>query len=93
MQQYHFSQVISSTFDLHADGHIPLFMFTNHTLDLLRGYRVPYGLFNLEFVETLVWPLCLRTDLNVLDILGIQYVVAFFPLLLVIAVFVIVRLK
>lgn len=68
-------------------------MFTNHTLDLLRGYRVPYGLFNLDFVETLVWPICLGADLNVLDILGIHYVVAFFPLLLVIAVFVIVRLK
>jgi len=83
------TKTITKWKDLHADGHIPLFMFTNHTLDLLRGYRVPYGLFNLDFVETLVWPICLGTDLNVLDILGIHYVVAFFPLLLVIAVFVI----
>ena len=86
-----YSQVIASTFDLDADQHIPLNLITNSTDALLNAYRVPYGIFNLNFLERFIQPLCLGTNLNALDILQLDYLVAFFPLLMIIVVIVIMK--
>jgi len=87
-----YSQVIASTFDLNADRHIPLNLIINNTDALLNAYRVPYGIFNLNFLERFIQPLCLGTSLNALDILQLDYLVAFFPLLMIIVVLIIMKI-
>ena len=90
-----YSQVISSTFDLSADGQIPITRITHSnrtTLDLLRAYRVPYGIFNLEFIEGLLDPFCLGY-LNTLDALMLDYAVALFPLVMIVVVLICFKLK
>ena len=79
-----YSQVISSTFDLSANGHIKLKQFDHYLL----AYRFPYGIFNLKFFEQFISPhyLCFGTSLNALDLLLLQYAVAFFPLFMILAI-------
>ena len=83
-----YSQVISSTFDINAAGKIPLSSVIPNIRDYLTAYKFPYGTFNLEFFETFVPSerLCLGTGLNVLDIMLLDYIVAAFPLLMILAV-------
>lgn len=87
-----YSQVIASTFDLGADGKIPLYLIPESDR-LVKAYRIPYGIFNLEFLESVIKPLCLGTNLNALDIIHLEYLVALFPLLMIILVVVFIRLK
>ena len=90
-----YSQVISSTFDLNAGGQIQLDLFVKHSNRYLLAYRFPYGIFNLEFFEQFIPPqyLCLGTSLNTLDILLLDYIVAFFPLLMILAVVLFYKLE
>ena len=90
-----YSQVISSTFDLDADGKIPLELFIKHSDRYLKAYKFPYGIFNLEFFENFIPSkyLCLGTGLNALDIIMLEYVVAFFPLLMIVGVVLLYRLR
>ena len=91
-----YSQVVSSTFNLDAGGQIPFNTITNSstvTKDLLMAYRVPYGIFNLEFIENMIPSLCLGTHLNTLDVIALDYVVALFPLLMIIIIVLIMKLK
>ena len=91
-----YSQLISSTFYLDADGHIPMNMVSSHPKQLHRiqkAYRVLYGIFNLEFVENFISPLCLGTGLNTLDVLQLNYAVALFPLLMIVLVIFFLRMK
>ena len=90
-----FSQVISSTFDLDAGGKIPLNSTIKHSNRYLLAYKFPYGIFNLEFFEQFIPPqsLCLGTSLNTLDIFLLDYIVAFFPLLMILAVVLFYKLK
>ncbi len=88
-----YSQVISSTFYPNADGHIPLNTLVNHSRRLTNAYRRSYGIFNLEFVENLVKPFCLGGNLNTLDVLQLNYIVALFPLLMIILVLGYIRVK
>ena len=80
-----YAQIISSTFSVDADGQIPLILITGkHTNRLLKAYWIPYGIFNLEFVENLIPPLCIGTKLNTLAVIALDYIVALTPLLLII---------
>ena len=88
-----YSQVISSTFDLNADGQVPVYLISSHTFPFLQTYRFIYGIFNLDFLESFLPPLCLGTHLNALDILQLDYLVAFFPLLMIIFVIGLVKLR
>ena len=88
-----YSQIISSTFDLTGDNHIPLNVIFNNTKSLLEAYRIPYGIFNLDFLENLIKPLCLGTSLNALDALQLDYVVACFPLIMILLVLLALKIK
>lgn len=83
-----YSQVISSTFGIDAGGAIPLKAVIPHIHSYLKAYNFPYGIFNLRFFEHFVPTkyLCLGTHLNALDILRLDYFVASFPLLMIIAI-------
>ena len=90
-----YSQVISSTFDLDADGRIQLNLFIEHSDRYLLAYKFPYGIFNLEFFEQFIPSkyLCLGTSLNALDILLLDYIVAVFPLLVILAIVLFYKLE
>ena len=88
-----YSQVISSTFDLNADGHIPIYLISSQTDTFLKAYRFIYGIFNLEFLDSFLSPFCLGTNLNALDVLQLDYLIAFFPLLMIALVIGLIRLK
>ena len=83
-----FSQVISSTLNINADNRIPLNLITPNITGLLKAYQFPYGIFNLQFFELFVPKkhLCFGTHLNALDLLLLQYLVAFSPLLMILAI-------
>ena len=88
-----YSQVISSTLNINADNRIPLTSISPQIASYMKAYRFPYGIFNLEFFEIFVPTkyMCLGTQLNVMDILLLEYLVAFFPLLMIVAIFVAYR--
>ena len=88
-----YSQVISSTFDLSADGQIPLGLSVSHSNSLLLAYQFPYGMFNLRFFEQFAKPFCLSSSFNTLDILVLDYVVGFFPLAMILMITFYVNLK
>ena len=88
-----YSQVISSTFDLTADGQIPLKLSGSQTQALLLAYQFPYGIFNLRFFEQLADPLCLSSRFNVLDVLVLDYGVCAFPLFMILVVIGFVKIK
>ena len=87
-----YSQVIASTFDLSADGRIPLNLLPESD-HVVKAYKISYGIFNLEFLESIIEPLCLGTKLNALDIIQLDYFVALFPMLMIILVIVFIKLK
>ena len=88
-----YCQVVASTFDLNAGGQIPLNLYVNNSDYLVKAYHFPYGIFNLEFVENFLPPLCLGTGLNNLSVFFLDYAVAFYPLLMIIIVIVCVRIR
>ena len=88
-----YSQIIASTFDLTGDDHIPLNLISQRMTILLSAYRVPYGIFNLDFLENFIKPLCLGTGLNALDTLQLDYIVAAFPLIMILLVLLALKIK
>ncbi len=86
-----YSQVISSNFNIDADidGHRKL----DHSTVLKKAYRLPYGLFNLEFIENICSPFCISSDLNALDVLQLDYGVALTPLAMILIVLVCLKLR
>ena len=88
-----YAQIISSTFSVDADGQIPLVLIAGkHTNRLLKAYRIPYGIFNLEFVENLIPPVCIGMKLNTLSVIALDYIVALTPLLMIIIGAIVFRL-
>ena len=89
-----YSQVIAGLFDLDADGQILVSSTVgNSTAKALDdAYRVVYGVFNLQFLERFIPPLCVGT-LNTLDVLMTEYAVALSPLVMIILVLAVFKLK
>ena len=88
-----YSQVVSTTFILDANGQLPLNLIAgNHTNALLKAYRTIYGIFNLEFIEQLIPPLCIGKGLATLTVISLEYFVAFFPLFMILSVIVIIKI-
>ena len=81
-----YAQVVSTTFDLSADGQIPLNTLYPYTDRLLRVYRIPYNIFNLNFISNILPPFCLSRNFNSLDVIALNYVVAVFPLMMILLV-------
>ncbi len=89
-----YCQVITSTFSLDADGGIPLDQLTNNLTDkLIEAYKVPYGIFNLIFIENHIPSICFSSGFNTMDILLLQYGVAFFPLLMIVIIVICLKIK
>ena len=89
-----FSQVIAGLFDLSADGQILIYStIGKKTAEILDDtYKVLYGVFNLQFVDRFIPPLCVG-KLETLDVLMTEYAVALSPLLMIIIVLVAFKLK
>lgn len=81
-----YAQVVSTTFDLSADGQIPLNTIYPYVDRLLRVYRVPYNIFNLNFISNILPPFCLSHNLISLDVIALNYIVATFPLMMILLV-------
>ena len=83
-----FGQVISSTFNINANKRIPLDSISPNIDMYLKAYKFPYGIFNLQFFELFVPETngCFGNHLNVLDLLLLEYLVAFSPLLMIVAI-------
>ena len=75
-----YCQVVSSTFDLNADGGVP------HSNTVLNAYRFPFGITNLEFIEDYISPICLSHNFNTLQVFLLDYVVSLFPLFMILVV-------
>ena len=90
-----YAQMISTVFEVNAGGVIALnSAFSPRTIDWLEDvYYFVYGIFNLDFLSYLLNRYCLTQKLNTLDVLQLQYCVAIFPLLMIIAVVVALKLK
>ena len=89
-----YAQVISSTFSVDAGGQIPLNLIAGkHTNSLLKAYRILYGIFNLDFFEKLIPPLCVGTELNALAVISLDYAVALAPLVMIVVVAIIFRIS
>ena len=90
-----YSQVIASTFSLYADGQISVARVTHNNVtasELTQAFKIVYGVFNLQFVERFIPPLCLGY-LNTLDVFLLHYAVAVFPLVMIILVLAAFKLK
>ena len=89
-----YCQIITTTFGLDADGGIPLDTLTkNNTETLIKFYNIPYGILNLNFIENFLPSICFSSTWNTLDILLLQYGVAFFPLLMIVIIVICLRIK
>ena len=89
-----YSQVIAGLFDLDADGQILISSTVgNRTAKILDdAYRVVYGVFNLQFVDRFIPPLCVG-KLGTLDVFMSEYAVALSPLVMIIIVLAAFKLK
>ena len=88
-----YCQLLASTFDLNADGQIPVSKFAgNNSETFVRAYKIIYGIFNLEFIEQFLDPFCVG-DLNALEVIALDYAVAFFPLVMILVIMLLYRLK
>jgi hypothetical protein len=88
-----YCQVVSSTFSLDAGGDIPLNKVVNHSSRYVEAYTFPYGIFNLEFIENLLPPICLSANQNYRTALCLDYCVAFFPIIMIALVLTVLKLK
>jgi hypothetical protein len=86
-------QIVSSTFSLDADGAIPLHQIVSHSMRYVNAYNFPYGIFNLEFIENFLSPICLSASFNTLTVLCLDYCIAIFPLIMIAVVVTILKLK
>ena len=89
-----YSQVISSTLNLDADGQIPLELIIGgvYKTILLKAYQFLYGIFNLEFLGVLIPPFCIGAGLDTLTVISLRYTVACIPLLMILMAIVVVKI-
>ena len=96
-----YSQVIVTTFTLDANGGIPIYQIFNITVNatsddygyFLQAYKYPYHIFNLNFIEQLLPPLCLSDQFNTLTVLMLESIVAVMPFVMILAIIIAIRLK
>ena len=79
-----YCQMVTSTFDLNADGGVPILKPTDKVFGY--AYRFPFGILNLEFIENYIPPICFTPDnsFTALTTFVLDYAVALFPLLMII---------
>lgn len=93
-----YAQLITTAFMITVDGFLPISntVHDHPAVEILQqSYMVIYDIWNLNFFRD-VRPLdrfCLSPSLNVLDLLMLEYLAAFFPLLLILILLIINRIK
>ena len=87
-----FAQMIGSgVFNLTADE---AFYLNNTNVDRMeKAYTVVYGFFNLNSLAFLMKPICISERLTTLDVLALEYVVAAFPIAMIIMIYLVHRCK
>ena len=89
-----FAQVISSTVDINQQGAAPLnIVYGRGTSSFENSYEVPYNLFNLNLFGNLLPPFCLHESLDTLDVIALRYLEAFFPVLIIVVIVLLLRLQ
>ena len=58
-----------------------------------RAYRTLYGVFNLQFIASLLPPFCIGKELDSLNVIALKYLEAVFPLFTIIGIVVFLRCK
>lgn len=74
-----FSQMITTSFGLYATSAQPGKTFTKY-------YTIPYGIWNLNFLDAFLPSYCLYPHMKVATLISLDYIVAIYPLLLLITV-------
>lgn len=83
-----FAQMITTTFDLTEHNTIPL---SKSSSFFPKTYRFIYGVFNLDFIEKHINKFCFSSQLNILSVLLLDYLLFILPVVSVIAIAVIVE--
>ena len=64
--------------------------YHSHSIYLIKVFLAMYGVWNLDFFRTLMPPICL--NINTLQVLALDYVIAVYPLVLVVLAYVMIQL-
>ena len=86
-----FAQVISTTVDINQ---APLnLVYGKSTNAFQKSYEIPYNLFNLNLLGNFLPPFCLHSGLDTLSAIALRYAEAFFPMLIIVAIVLLVRCR
>ena len=78
-----FAQIISSTFSVESDGTVNYQLVTRAAGTIQLVYTSLYDIWNLNFFDSIPgWQYCLSPNLNSLQIRGLEYLTAVYPLIL-----------
>ena len=89
-----YAQTVSSILlSLTANGNIHYDTFLKGNQKIAIPNKFLFGIFNLRIGQGFIPPLCIHTKLNSLDVFQLDYLVALFPLIFMIAVVLAVKLK
>ena len=84
-----FSQIISSTFSVDADGQINYETITHHSPGIKQAYIFLYGIWNLDFLNAIDydgWLFCLSPNFGALQIMTLKYIAAAYPLVIIVLI-------
>ena len=65
---------------------------SGHTSYLVFFLLTVYGVFNLDFLRYILPPFCVSSTMTTIQALSLEYIVAFYPLLLAIALYICIQL-
>ena len=71
---------------------VNLFASTSPFSLMLRVFFTIYGIWNLDFFRSLIPPFCVSDQIGPLHVIILEYVVAFYPLLLTVIVYICIQL-
>ena len=84
-----YAQMISlDIFDINDSSGI-----TFNTGRLHKSYQFVYGLFNFNSFANVMKPFCIRRNMTALDVICLEYTLALLPLLLIVAIYFLLRIK
>ena len=83
------AQALVSMVNIHPYSYTNTSKPTNYVTKLLL---TTYGIFNLDFFYYIIPPFCVSSKLTIIQALSLQYIVAFFPLFLVIVSYTCIQL-
>ena len=88
-----FAQLLTTTFDIDGDRTIPVRNITSiSTATLQAVYKIPYDIWNLNFFSSVLPDYCLGPNLDTLSVISLNYILAVYPLVLILVFYCIVWL-